>query len=555
MKKIITALSLSCILLLAENNKVCVFESSVEFSPIGDTRGNSVLSKKEVVRDCNTTIVTTGKCLKWTYHNEEASIQSEAYNGYDSEDYSDTIGDFFATAGAYDQIEHLWSGFRGHCITGILQDFDWASDPMFWGSMAMDYVMAGGAGSGSLNSIAAKAGGKALSKEAANQAVKEAAKEAGKTLSKEAAKAAVEEAAKNLGKCLIAGTVDLAMTTADYLNDATDDSVPCNPIDEICEVNEEDLSQNDILTMDIVEFNDMRDSFIAQDQDIDKYIQVIDNGSATGIVAYRFKELNETEDITKLNNKDIEKAKEKMKQVRAAIDIGIAALKLGSCIYGYGNASTNQKNAHEDNSQAFNAEDAINLTISVCSKLIPPPAGPLVGAALKVATAFATSYEPVNSCHKKKDAEAQGSRHEQTFKSLKYNLCRPLYDLCTQNWQWGGCSLHSHEYCCYDQLMTKVLVEQIKAELGRDWRNCTGISIRDLNYISFRQCTPEEMTSGIDGAHKYGINWDPQSSFQYKNKCMDMTEFKDYLQDVVGTDIDTSTFNDYWSSLMDKDPI
>jgi hypothetical protein len=248
-----------------------------------------------------------------------------------------------------------------------------------------------------------------------------------------------------------------------------------------------------------------------------------------------------------------EEEAKKLQQIELVVDMAIVAGGMASCLYTDGAVGGVQQQSANDPSR-LSADTAINAGISLGAKLIPPPAGPIAAAALKILYAFATSFESIDSCSDEKDAQQMGSRHEKTQKALKYNLCRPLYDTCEDEWLWGGCCLTGFHYCCYDQLLTKVLVEQIKAELGRDWSNCTGISIRDLNYISFEQCTQSEMADGLDGAHQYGIDWDPKNAFQYKHKCMDLTEFKDYLQDIVGENIDQDQFEDFWNNLTDKSP-
>jgi len=561
MKKIILSSLLFTSLLVAEATKVCTVESVVEYNPVGDTRGNTVLSKKEVVRDCNVTETINGECIKWQYNNERTSIPMEAYNGFDTRDYGDTIGQFFAAAGAYDQLEHLWSGFRGHCISGTLQDFDWVSDPMFWGSLAMDYLMAGGeAGfvSDGLNSVATKAGSTVMSKEVANKVVVNEVKKQAKTLTKQMVTSALDKAAASLGRCMIGGAVNLGFATAEYLSDGAGDMDEfCNPVDEICNENETVNDQSDIMTMDYQQFQDLRDSYEAEGEDIEKYIEILDDGMDTGVVAYRMKTMDETPGIENMNNEELEKIKKKFKMYQAGISIATTAGKLGACAMGWSDqGSVGQSSAHPNaTGQRADIESGLNAAISIGTGFIPPPAGPAIGAALKVVLAVATSFQSVDTCSSEEDAQRQGSRHEKTQKALQFNLCRPLYDTCEDEWIWGGCCLTAYEYCCYDQLLTKVLVEQLKAELGRDWSNCTGISLRDLNYVSFRQCTASEMADGLDGAHQYGLGWNPKDAFQYKHKCMDLTEFKDYLRDIIGEEIDTSTFDDYWNNLMSTDPI
>ena len=555
----------------------CKFKQSEDYYAVGDTRGNSILTKREEIRDCNITKTVQGECIKWKNEKATQNIPQEAYNGYDTKDYSDTVGSLFAATGAYDQMEHLWSGFRGYCVEGTLQDFDWASDPMFWAGLVMSYLMAGGE-AGSV-SEGVNQGLTETGKAAATEGTKEAAQTAAAEAVKQTATEAANEVYKNLGKCLVSGSYNLVTATANFMSDGSGAAAEdCDPIDEICEDEESKEDQSDIKTMDRTQFDDMVDSFAEEGKNLYDFVVIIDDGASTGIITFKMIKPSQAQGAQEMDNEAMEDLKEKIKLVNLAMDMSIAAGGMAACLYTGGSIGdgTSQKNAHDKGDDRASVDTAVNAAISLGSKLIPPPAGPIVGAVLKILYAFATSFTPVDSCNDKDDAEAQGSRHVKTQKSLQYNLCRPLYDTCEDEWLWGGCCLTGFNYCCYDQLLTKVLVEQIKAELGRGWSNCTGISLRDLKFISFRQCTEAEMADGLDGAHQYGMTknpnsdngnavignkdynqpiWDPQDAFQYKHTCMDLTEFKDYLQDILGENIDQDTFEDFWNNLQDKSPM
>ena len=122
------------------------------------------------------------------------------------------------------------------------------------------------------------------------------------------------------------------------------------------------------------------------------------------------------------------------------------------------------------------------------------PYGPIIAVALKVIAMIAMSFEDIDSCHSEDDAAMEGSRHLKTNKSLSVNLCHAIGQRCVDEWVVvGGCCMTGYDYCCYDQILTKVLVEQIKAQLPRDWAHCAGISLSDLNFISFKQCTDTQI--------------------------------------------------------------
>ena len=157
---------------------------------------------------------------------------------------------------------------------------------------------------------------------------------------------------------------------------------------------------------------------------------------------------------------------------------------------------------------------------------------------LIVATKFATSFEKINSCDNEDDAAMLGSRHSGTQSSLKMGMCHFIDSECAFSLM-GNCQRRAYHYCCYDTKMTKVLVEQIKAQFGHDWAHCSDIKLEELKHLSFKPCDPTapDWKGGFDGAHQTG-NYDPFGSYQYKNKCLDLTEFVNYAKMQLDLDID-----------------
>ena len=60
--------------------------------------------------------------------------------------------------------------------------------------------------------------------------------------------------------------------------------------------------------------------------------------------------------------------------------------------------------------------------------------------------------------------------------------------------------------------------------------------------------------AGKNGGMKSAENggYDPQSTFQYKNKCIDLTEFKEYLTAQIGDDIDLEDFNTIFDDIKGR---
>lgn len=524
----------------------CVVTSTEKFFPVGDERGVKVLTKTESNRDCNITKTIQGACIEWEQRIDKYTIKPTDYNVYRSNNNEGSVGSLFGMAGAYDQLEHLWSGWKGYCEEGTKTNFDWATDPMYWGMLAMstalDYASAGTGAS----SVASNA-----TEEAAKTGL-EKSLEAGL----EAAKTAIQEMALQVGMkigpaaagCILSAGINMAGAAYDYLRPA--DEVPCDPVDEFCTKAAEATEESDAITMDRQDYEDI----IEANPEYAEYIIILDEED--GILTVRYKKPGEIDGAENLNLEQTKELEAKMKKIMLAVDTALVALKMATCIGtsafaggtiiegAGGGLNTNADHGGSPTSVANVASSAVGMVPSS----IMGPYGPLIKAGMQVAIDIATSFESIDSCGNNKDAIAQGTRHEKTQEALEYNLCHHVDTFCAEKGLFGGCALDAYDYCCYDQLLTKILVEQMKAQLGRDWAHCTGISLRDINFVSFRQCEDAEMSNGFDGSKRVGY-YDPMQSFQYKNKCIDLTEFKEYLKAQMGEDIDMTDFDNLFNDI------
>lgn len=584
----------------------CTINSETDYFPLGDSRGTNVLTKREVVRDCNITVTEQGACIKWRETNEDRSLNAGKYNAYESKNYADSIGSLLAALGSYDQIEHLWSGWKGYCEIGTKSDFSWAEDPMFWASMAMSFIMAsttphapgqpdsllGGTAIGKATNGAAETLGRTISDamkdtwvDTASTAIKsgidtsveyvktaytqgmhaigfrpELAASVANTAVGATAETVLATAYNNIGRCIMATGFDMATTLYEFTkSDGT--TADCDPVDEVCGgIDPSDsLSESEIKTIDETQFNDLVTQFSNSEppQNIYDYVTVIPPSPENGIISYKMKQLNEMAGITGMDQAAMDEMTNKMKEVKMQISIGISVLSMAGCLGGLG-GGVGSAGSNEDRASL---RAGMGMVIDGASKFVPVY-GPLVAAVLKVVLFVATSYKSIDTCNDADDAKEAGKREERTQKAIKFNLCHLVDVECAEYSALATgaifsapCVLDGYKYCCYDQIMTKILVEQLKAQLGRDWAHCTGISIRDLNYVSFRQCSNAEMTATgtIDGAHQRGI-YDPTQAFQYKSHCIDMGEFLEYLNAVMSTEIDMSDFESFWNDITEQSP-
>jgi len=571
----------------------CVERTSTDFMPVGDTRGNSVLTKREVIRDCEIHKTIQGECIRWEENNETTYLSPSQYETYDSKNFSDSLGSLLGALGTYDQFEHLWSGWKGYCEIGTKSDFSWAEDPMFWGSLTVSTVMAGSQSGKFLDGTAVGTGvqsvtqstGEALgslwgqtatnvgadsvsgaavniASQAGDAAVNSLPTDIGWEAAYDAAyNAAVDTFYQNLGGCFINSGFNIAFSLYEFSQD-TDSGLSCDPVDEVCSEDAMESEQSDIQTTDEDDFNTLVEGFENQEppQDIYDYIEVVNEEN--GIISYRMKQLNQMDGVAEMDSSQMDELTDKMKEIQLTISLASAGINLAGCLTGFSDSGVSEVGGNQDDRASLRS--GLSAAIGVAANFMGPY-GPLIAAALKICMYIATSYQSIDTCFDEDDAKQAGSRQEQTQKSLKFNLCHHVSTKCAETSMLAGsflqndCVLDGYYYCCYDQLMTKILVEQLKAELGRDWAHCSGISIRDLNYVSFRQCRSSEMNDGthFDGAHQVCYDagcYDPTQSFQYYYKCVDMTEFLEYLKATTDTDISMEDFEEFWNDITEQNP-
>ena len=519
--------------LLAEVTEVCGEEEISDFFPMGDEKGKAVQTRRNIAIDCNVTYDVQGPCIRWEEEKVEYDLNPDQYNTYRSKDNTDGLGPMFAGVSAYDQLDHLWSGWHGYCEEGTKHDFSWAEDPMYWASLAMSMVMDAGASGGPLSS----------EMESVNQAAQSALQSTFETIG--------VELTENMAGCLIEAGIDLSFMAASAILE--DDEPPCDPIDEFCENEDEISEEGDIFTMNQQEY----DNLLAEHPEIDDYLVLIKTEG--NVLTFRYITPDEVDGADQLSEEEMNKLQDEIKQMMLYINAAMLAGKLAFCgVTGNGGTSTSTSTDTSPTSVTNMASTAISM--------IPAewlgPYGFLIKAAAQVLLQVLSSFEDIDTCKIKEDAEQEGERHLATYKSLKYDLCHYNSITCAQEEVFGDdCSLEGYNYCCYDQLLTRILVEQIKAQLGRDWAHCTGITMRDLGYVSFQECDdvdktygtePKDNISKIDYLDETNVIYDSNTSYQYKRKCIDMTEFKDYIKNIFNENIDKSDFDDTMDDIAEQ---
>jgi hypothetical protein len=174
------------------------------------------------------------------------------------------------------------------------------------------------------------------------------------------------------------------------------------------------------------------------------------------------------------------------------------------------NALMNNTSPDEaDNSTASNIGKA---AIKVALSKMPPPYNIMASLAFDIISAISKG----DACHDEKTAIQWGLIQLKTNKFLNFNQCHYISKECSWKLNLGFTSIclrHKYNYCCYDQILTRIFAEAIKAESGKGWDKCNDITINDFKNISFRKCEP--------GENPYPYNCFPADKYD---------EFVKYLQ-------------------------
>ena len=402
----------------------------------------------------------------------------------------------------------------------MIIDFSWAEDPYMWANMALSSYMALG-GSDTVSSV-----------------LLDGATDIGTSIE------TAQKLAK-LGTCMAASSVQIAQNVDSYINDDAE-GVPCNPVDEFCDVTAEDI-ENSVMSIERKTYEDL----ITQNPDNANLITILSDPnveqglevSDSDIIIVKIASSN---DIDYSGSADeIEDTRKKLKLVKAAIQSASIGATIASC-YNDGNAGSN----------AGTTNDSDGAIESAGKQAITGIAGAFGGPFASIATQLlvntATSFTDVDTCKSSDDAEARGARHVATrsiLQSQHPDMCRKQYDdkCIERNFLNNECIAHGYTFCCYDSPIAGYLMAEIKAQIGRNWVSCSDFMLSELSDVSMRECSDNEKLDGEDGASEkwtveegiravesggYSSYYDMamHTFFQAKHKCLNYEHLKQYYK-------------------------
>ena len=513
------------------NTTTCRLVASQQFGNVGDVSGKKIYTKEEFVYECKETRKIKAGCArydsdtKYDINLTKGSSIVDTY--YKTEDFSGSIGQTFVLMQGYDKINGIWSGWHGLCITGADDgNWDWLSDPYVLASYALTV------GSAIANSVSSAAEAAADADNNAAGAVNATVDDvdivwaASENADKIAEGAEAVKQAATYAKYAMCATqmgIDIGRMVEEYLSDGE----PCDPVDELCG-EEEDSSSSQIFTMEEGKFNDFMAGNTG-DPDLNKYIEVVSTDN--GVVTLRVKNPGvESKDI---DLEDARKAMQKAKDIKLSIEATITTINTASCVAsvsgGGGAAGSSSSNGEDVTSPANLARQIGKAALSYMC--------PVAGLALDVAMNTYESLQKINTCDSLDDAKEKGSRHEATWHAKRGGMCH-LVEVRTKGKAALGTKQNRYRYCCYDSKLTRILVEQAKAQLGKSWAHCTGLDIQDIQNLNFRPCDPDELDRSVDGTKLPASA--PESkritAYQYTHQCIDTREMVEWMMETFGGD-------------------
>jgi hypothetical protein len=508
------------------------------YLPAVDGTGKTVFLKMEYAYKCQIEQTEKGACVEWEKTEKSGDLNDTydpKYERYVSFDHSASFGAVMMGMENLNRLDKLFTGWKGTCIRGTITDFSFIEDPMFWANMAM---------------MAAQ--GLSEAQEAAKgqdwyDAVQRGEEWPGmgngsEVFAKYQEARDLVDSIKTIS-CMADAGANVAEGLVEYFG--ADKKVPCDPKDEIC--SNEQMNDNgtasDITTLSCDEFKYMKDNFFTMygEQASELWEASIVVIKACDNVSVTFKySPPPLEFFDEVETEDAMKAAEKLRRLTAGVRMAIGAAKAASCITDAGDGSSSAGSSGDSRTKPPpNSSLGIGFAVAeMGAGYLPFPYNMAATAVLNLAQ----SFKSLNSCSSKADAAEQGSLHEKTKKAKDYNMCIETEKDCETKIM-GECSAHRYYFCCYDSALTKELMIQIKAQLGKSWDHCADLSLKELQYLRFDQCDMSKV--GTDGTHNgQDPSEDNKNSVQAKNHCMDLTGFREQLMEYAGGAIDDKAFFD-----------
>lgn len=509
--------------------------------PVSDYTGKTVFTRKNYTITCSSEKEEIIGCNQYeiTTNNGDVPYVVTAV-GTESRDFTNQFDQAIALANMLEQMQHIWSGWHGECEYGTKFDSSFLSDPMTWlsyGMMVYSGALEATKPYGETMHSAAKTTEKAF------DTVAETFSNTLGTASSSSSEAAIEGmTASEISACYgetVSSTTNAASTAKEAIS-ITDKITELNTITEFKDVGGGVIENWDIT----VKYSDIAQLAMAaaapEQEDFkkaDDFLKAMLGDSEADEMALAYRNcmasiglsfpnmisrsisvgegssysLNSPLDnplrVTTQQLAAIEQATSRsfLEEMYAIIDIqprtgydmytilpftSVAMTQAGQAICAGGAISQamNISNSSSSDSGGINGSALTNAGIKMALSYLPPPYNLIATMIFQIVTAF----ESGDACNDEEIASQWGMLQYKTNKFVNFDQCHHIETSCAAEWFWGSCMRHKNDYCCYDQITTRIFVEGLKDQLGKDWESCNDLTINDLKDISFRPCKDTE---------------------------------------------------------------
>lgn len=473
-----------------------------------DYTNKTVWTKRTSTFQCDT-VKTKTTCLAWQDQIVDGNLSFQIKDYYETKDFTNNFMQAISTAHALEQMQHIFSGWHGECEYGTFTDFSFLSDPMFWVSTVGSLYTAGSQGffgasaqtyindsirnfgtslnntmgglDGTIANYGEKLGSNLVSAAATNDYISTLST-ADRLIQNLQGSAGFLAVASTLSPLLAspskqeqdqAWSYQMAYTGQDNTNPQANAYASCMASIGLSFANLVSYSMGGDQNQTGSEIQKPWENPLRISWGDWQGLQA-NTGGAAGSTAFTDQYVVKSQDSIGITL--VAKNQSAYTQLGQTLCGGY---KMSQIMNAQQSATNTAKASGGNVGQAV----AVNSAISAIGMV-----NPLLGLAANVAYKLMGSFKDQDACQNEEDAMAVGKLQFKTYKFKKTEQCHYVKNECSAKYFWGDCMRHRNNYCCFDQISTRIFAEGIKEQLGKTWDSCSDIALSDLKNISFKEC-------------------------------------------------------------------
>lgn len=160
-----------------------------------------------------------------------------------------------------------------------------------------------------------------------------------------------------------------------------------------------------------------------------------------------------------------------------------------------------QAASHIENENNSNPSSSSGVALGIAKAALGMVCAPCSFAMTIVMDLVNNVFAKIDTCKNEDDAIQWDINDFKTNKFMNKEQCHYVQKECDKKVNFGfgsKCVRHRKEYCCYDQITTRIFSEGLKAQKYAEndpamWDSCSDITVDDLKDVVFRECNPGEI--------------------------------------------------------------